>query len=77
MLFPESISLHEHGERSMSLRTKRRQLQGVNGAVGLVLGLGGYVGQLYSNSLATFLMLAVWIVGATVINLLTEPNDRK
>ena len=67
----------KHSESSMSLRTKRTELQGVNGAVGLVLGLGGYVGQLYSNTLATFLMLAVWIIGATVINLLTEPNDKK
>ena len=61
----------------MGLRSKRRELQAVNGAVGLVLGLGGYVGQLYSPALATFLMLAVWIVGATVINLLTEPRNKK
>ena len=61
----------------MDLRNKRRELQAVNGAVGLVLGLGGYVGQLYSPALATFLMFAVWIVGATVINLLTDPTDKK
>lgn len=61
----------------MDIRSKRKELQGVNGAVGLVLGLGGYVGQLYSPGLATFLMLAVWIVGATVINLVTDPTDKK
>ena len=61
----------------MDIRSKRKELQGVNGAVGLVLGLGGYVGQLYSPGLATFLMLAVWIVGATVINLITDPTDKK
>jgi len=61
----------------MDFRTKRRELQAVNGAVGLVLGLGGYVGQLYSPTLATFLMFAVWIVGATVINLLTDPTRKK
>ena len=61
----------------MELRSRRRELQAVNGAVGLVLGLGGYIGQLYSNALATFLMFAVWIVGATLINLLTDdPNKR-
>jgi uncharacterized membrane protein (Fun14 family) len=60
----------------MNLGSKRKALQGVNGAVGLVAGLGGYVGQLYSYALATFLMLAIWIVGATVINLLTDPPDR-
>lgn len=61
----------------MNLRSKRAQLQAVNGAVGLVLGLGGYVGQLYSAALATFLMLAIWIVGATLINLLTDPTDKR
>ena len=61
----------------MDLRNKRRELQAVNGAVGLVLGLGGYVGQLYSPALATFLMFAVWIVGATVINLYTDPTGKK
>jgi len=60
-------------EGLMELRSKRRALQGVNGAVGLVAGLGGYVGHLYSHALATFLMLAIWIVGATLINLLTDP----
>ena len=61
----------------LSLRSKRRELQAVNGAVGLVLGLGGYIGQLYSSALATFLMFAVWIVGATLINLLTDRPTKK
>ena len=61
----------------MNLKTKRRELQGVNGAVGLAAGLGGYVGDLYGPGLATFLMLAIWIVGGTVINLLTDkPGER-
>jgi hypothetical protein len=60
----------------MKLKSKRRELQGVNGAVGLAVGLGGYVGHLYSVALATFLMFAIWIVGATLINLLTDPPDR-
>ena len=61
----------------MKLKSKRRELQGVNGAVGLVVGLGGFVGQLYSPALAIFLMLAIWIVGTTVINLLTDkPNSK-
>ncbi len=61
----------------MNLKSKRKELQGVNGAIGLVLGLGGFVGQLYAPAFGVFLMLAVWIVGATVINLLTDPPDRK
>jgi hypothetical protein len=70
--------LHGLGKRriaSMTLKSKRRELQAVNGAVGLVVGLGGFVGHLYSPAMAPFLMLAIWIVGATLINLLTDrPN---
>lgn len=61
----------------MNLKTKRRELQGVNGAVGLAVGLGGFIGQLYSPWLAAFLMLAIWIVGATLINLLTDPPGER
>ncbi|WP_068115583.1 hypothetical protein [Tropicimonas marinistellae] len=59
----------------MDLKYKRRELQGVNGAVGLVVGLGGFVGQFYAPAVAVFLMLAIWIVGATLINLLTDPPN--
>lgn len=61
----------------MNLKSKRRELQGVNGAVGLAAGLGGYVGQLYPPGFATFLMLAIWIVGSTLIILLTDKPERK
>ena len=61
----------------MDLRHKRRELQGVNGAVGLTVGLGGYIGHLYSNALATLFMFSIWIVGATLIKLLTEPTRKK
>jgi len=61
----------------MQLRTRRKELHGLNGAVGLVAGLGGYVGELYPNTVATFAMLAIWIVGATLINLLTDPPEKK
>ena len=60
----------------MKLRSKRNELQGLNGAIGLVAGLGGYVGGFYSYATATFLMLAIWIVGATLINLLTDPPGK-
>lgn len=57
----------------MNLKSRRKQLQGVNGAVGLAVGLGALIGHLYAPALAMFLMFAIWIVGATVINLLTDP----
>mgnify|MGYP004357276403 FL=1 len=59
------------------LKSKRRELQGLNGAVGLAVGLGGFVGQLYPASIAVFGALAIWIIGATLINLLTDPPDKK
>ena len=64
-------------EKMMDLRHKRRELQGFNGALGLAAGLGGYVGHLYSYGIATFLMLSIWIVGATLIILLTEPTKKE
>ncbi|MBY6005686.1 hypothetical protein KUV62_17320 [Salipiger bermudensis] len=61
----------------MSLKTKRRELQAVNGAIGLAFGLGGFVGHLYAPSTAAFGALSIWIVGATLINLLTDPPDKR
>lgn len=61
----------------MQIRKRRRELQGLNGAIGLVAGLGGYVGGLYPNAIATFAMLAIWIVGATLIIFLTDPPEKK
>jgi hypothetical protein len=61
----------------MNLKSRRRELQGLNGAVGLAAGLGGFVGDLYSPGLAVFLALAIWIVGATLVNLLTDPPDQR
>ncbi len=39
-------------------------------------GLGRYASGLLTPVLATFLMLGIWIVGATVINLLTDPPNK-
>ncbi len=61
----------------MDLRHKRRELQGLNGAVGLAAGFAGYLGDLYSDGIATFLMFSIWIVGATLIIVLTEPTRKK
>jgi len=56
----------------MNIRKKKRELHGVVGGVGLVAGLAGYVGGFYSNATATFAMLGIWIIGATLVNLLTD-----
>lgn len=61
----------------VNLKNKRKELQGLNGAIGLVVGLGGYIGHLYPATFATFAMLAIWIIGATAINLWTDPTPKK
>lgn len=41
-------------------------------AVGLILGLLGYVGDVYSSSVATILMLGVWLVAGAIVRLLAS-----
>jgi Na+/melibiose symporter-like transporter len=41
-------------------------------AVGLMLGLLGYVGNVYASSVATILMLGVWLVGGAVARLFAD-----
>ena len=61
----------------MDLKSKRRELQGANGAIGVVAGLGGFLTPLYSPAMGVFFAFAIWIIGATMINLLTDPPDRR
>ncbi len=56
----------------MSLRTRRKELHGLVGGLGVVAFLGGLFGGLYSIPFAMFLALAIWILGATLVNLLTD-----
>ena len=58
----------------MNLRNKRKELQGLNGAAGLVAGIAGFVGNFYASQTAIVLMLGIWIVGSTLIILFTDPN---
>lgn len=39
------------------------------GPVGLILGLLGYVGDVYSSGTATVLMLGVWLIGGALVRL--------
>ncbi len=63
----------------MSLKYKRRELHGVIGGIGVVCILAGAVGFM-SWPTAIVAAFAFWIIGATVVNLLTEatredPNE--
>jgi hypothetical protein len=60
----------------MSIKNKRSELHALAGTLGVVAGLGGYIGNLYSNLVATFLMIAVIMVGVMLVNVLTDPPDK-
>ena len=49
--------------------SRRNAIGGLVFAVGLVLGLLGYVGDVYSSGTATILMLGMWLVGGALANL--------
>ena len=53
---------------------RRRAIGGLVFAVGLVLGLVGYVGDAYSSSTATVLMLGVWFVGGALATVVFGPK---
>ena len=56
----------------MTLRHRRRAWHGVVGAAGVVAALGGFVGGFYAPSTSVFAALAIWILGATLVNLFTD-----
>jgi hypothetical protein len=43
-------------------------------AVGLVLGMLGYIGHVYSSGLATVLMIGTWFIGYAVVNLFVKKD---
>ena len=57
----------------MNLREKRRELHGLVGGAGFVAGLGGFVGGFYSIPTAIVAAFGIWIIGATLVNVLTDP----
>ena len=44
--------------------------------MGVVAGLGGFVGQFYSAGTTIVLVFAILAVGATVVSVITDPPDR-
>ena len=49
--------------------SRRRAIGGLVGAVGLIGGLIGYMTDLYSSTVATVIMLGIWIVGGAIVAL--------
>jgi hypothetical protein len=51
-------------------RSRTSAVGGLIFAVGVIAGLLGYVGDVYSSSIATVLMLGIWVVGGALAALL-------
>jgi len=56
-------------------KDRRKEINGLVFAVGLVLGLLGYVGDVYSSNIATILMLGVWIVGGALVSVILAGEE--
>ena len=46
--------------------SRNAAIYGLIGAIGLILGLIGYMTDLYSSTIATVLMLGIWILGGAI-----------
>lgn len=51
------------------MNVSRGAVGGLVGALGLVGGLIGYMTDLYSSTVATVIMLGIWIVGGAIVAL--------
>lgn len=58
----------------MDLRKKRRGLQGVVGALGVVIALLGFVAGLMPVGLTIALTFGTWILGTVLVNLFTDES---
>ncbi|MBF9031551.1 hypothetical protein HKCCE3408_14205 [Rhodobacterales bacterium HKCCE3408] len=56
----------------MNWKRKKPALMGVVGALGVVAVLAGTVGGVIEVRLSIFIALTIWILGATLVNLLAR-----
>jgi hypothetical protein len=56
------------------MNINRTTLNALVFAVGLVLGMLGYIGHVYSSGLATVLMIGTWFIGYAVVNLFVKKD---
>lgn len=56
----------------MDWKRKKTPLMGLVGGAGVVAILGSVLGGLYGLGMALFIALAIWIIGATLINVLID-----
>jgi hypothetical protein len=56
------------------MNINRTTLNGLVFAVGLVLGLLGWIGHVYSSTIATVLLIGTWLIGYALVNLFFKPD---
>ena len=56
------------------MNINKTTLNGLVFAVGIVLGMLGYIGHVYSSGIATVLMIGTWFIGYAVVNILVKPD---
>jgi hypothetical protein len=50
-------------------KSRAKAIGALVGPVGLILGLLGYVGDVYSSRTATVRMLGVWLIGGALVRM--------
>jgi len=53
----------------------KNAVRGLVFAVGLILGLIGFMTDAYSSTVAVIIMLAVWLVGGALAQILIRGNE--
>ena len=56
----------------MNLKGKRKALHGLVGAIGAAIAVAGFVGGFFSPTTTIVLSFAVWVIGATLVNVMTS-----
>ena len=70
----DDVSVCGRGKGEPKTNERIRTIGGLVFAVGLVLGLIGYVGDAYSSSTATIVMLGFWFIGGALATLVFGPR---
>jgi len=58
------------------MKNKRRELMGLVGAIGVVIAVAGFVGGFMTVQATIVWAFAAWVLGATLVMVLTDPPDK-
>lgn len=58
------------------MKQKRQALMGLVGGIGVVIAVAGFVGGYMSAGATITWAMGVWIIGATLVILFTDPPNK-